>query len=1296
MPTPVRDILFNPLLSTVDEVRTFLRDRAKGTAHVFQRVLHVWDGKDYSTIDLSDKSDAYFLDDTRLNELGGVLGERMAAHEGALAKVMDYEVVTPTELTFDLPLRPGELLCFALSLQGHPNYFDLISCNTYGDTICYNARGNPSITGLRHSGDLLGRGAVLLHTVTAGADLTTDPVAVGVSGYSGHMLHRYKQQNPTVLLIDHAAKTQYMVPVPLSEAAIGKATLCFPVVLERAGNVVRVTILNNPPTQEKIYASSESLPAARPTIRAALHAAADLVGSLPSAMTAPAASDDTSAASAATPAPATSVTVRPDRACVVIAEEGTAPPASETATLVWFGCGISATRVPAMAAASGATVLPCCAGNVLQGGKVLALGRPFTGDLTVYEGAMGGVRVGSVPIVVVSDRMTDQARLLNPYARLNGLFILQPRATYQLSILDQPPARNAYLTDLNINAVTALAGPQSVVVVQLGGNYFFYRGVCWPGVLPVVPGFGADVTDEMTALLSNISVLRDATFVWPSVVDLSRDGGNVYLGTQVVEVSQIGEIFEGMDLQTVLHLRPRIQDVLTQLQCVLNSDNINKVSAELIALLKRKITDVVDGYKRPYVDLVLKCVAGGPAGAETGAAEKRKGELHAAYRGAEREAKEAVQWLIDALGQMVSSRMSSTKGYDLNQIAKKAATASNVADARNMGAEDVANILSAQCGNVGVVLGNVDAGTLRLALEAVAGDRFLTARNAPPLSGRQLLTAAAVRSSAEVSTLLPVMKDIHRGPLSGKKGGAFTWALPQLAPLSDVTQSSVPWPCFDRHVNLSDPSKVYWIDEALLPDIAKLRILSRGTFSNAGNDMGLTKISPSSRNLGFFLIVSLLDLMDSLAESMAPGAKRIDCALGAEETADFHGPLAQTFRGLFGQLFTLMASGTGKPLCTAFQLVMTNPKMEVPDHAEIGIFSSVASLLPHTRWPLHALQRNAKLLLVRALRQNVVDPVTAPIRKAVASMKQAKDRQHLDRKNRELAFLQVANEVIRHLSGAETSAAPAEDEVRAMASRLLTRLPPDGRNDGGLGIVDAYLRELAERGRVTKARQDQVAQTCLDIFMKRSAHFKKAKAVTLKALRAGKDAQVEKVVGQMEEEKESLVAKWGAGDGKVQNWEAYQAAVAGGGQDKVAGDAELGRIPWRVLTGEEAPKGSVSQAVRDILGRDPGGDAGAGQLVSAGGARGPTLQSRSLEDQLRGLQNGGKAAELYVSMRKWNLESFCTAMALPVRSTRTFLACVGLLGDEESRDFLFRTCETLLEGWQSPNDAELHALNAAS
>lgn len=182
-----------------------------------------------------------------------------------------------------------------------------------------------------------------------------------------------------------------------------------------------------------------------------------------------------------------------------------------TTQIVQFGTGIEF-KSDSTSVDSSTVILPCVFGSRLEGPVLLATGIvpvnvPFSDSVSLrkyYEGCK------SVS-VVVNDQMTDNARnLAGPY-RINALFIVQPS--------EGPKGKDitSFLDSVNVNAVTALAGPQSlgtsenlpfrfedlgtqanfsVVVVQVSEKYYFYRGIANRTYLKTSElAFGEDVTD---------------------------------------------------------------------------------------------------------------------------------------------------------------------------------------------------------------------------------------------------------------------------------------------------------------------------------------------------------------------------------------------------------------------------------------------------------------------------------------------------------------------------------------------------------------------------------------------------------------------------------------------------------------------------------------------------------------------------------------------------------------------------------------------------------------------------------
>jgi hypothetical protein len=159
-----------------------------------------------------------------------------------------------------------------------------------------------------------------------------------------------------------------------------------------------------------------------------------------------------------------------------------------------FGTGIELKNSGPVPEDAGTVILPCIFGSQLEGPVLLATGRvpsnvPFLDEhsLRAYYEQLKSV------VVVVDDRMTDNARNLASAYRINALFIVQ------ITPKEEPKDSKDVLSLLdsaNVNAVTALAGPQSLVLVQISGKYYFYRGIANRAHLNTskLP-FGSDVTD---------------------------------------------------------------------------------------------------------------------------------------------------------------------------------------------------------------------------------------------------------------------------------------------------------------------------------------------------------------------------------------------------------------------------------------------------------------------------------------------------------------------------------------------------------------------------------------------------------------------------------------------------------------------------------------------------------------------------------------------------------------------------------------------------------------------------------
>ncbi len=1337
-------IVFNPLLSTKSDVRSYLRTQTPGTAHPFNKVLQVYTGSGneddaFTEVDLTDKPASYFTDATSLNTVGSLLYTRMMAHSQNLAEESTYTVVSSTESFVDIPLVPGKIAFFALSLFSQPTYYDLAVGTSRAEILCYNSHTIPGLQGLWHSGDKRG-GTVLLHSLQMEKNLCdNEPFVVFVSGYTSQHLHRYAAQNPAVLIVNHDTRTLYLVPVPLDRASIGDATVCCSAVGRRLGDKIRFTFLPNPPTCLQIHAGSSRLPRAQTAINAAITMSRDILRKCEERR------HETQLERRPVQASATD---RPDTenskdgdfaisrvSTVAIMEKGTRLPdefASATSHKLWFGSGLEVAfpenlenignketeeTQEVRRGDSDEVILPCCLGNVLEGPKLLALGKPAVGSCSSgYLATM--FKQCKLAIIVVSDVMSDQSRMLNAHERINGLFIVQPEKTYSVAILDKKAAREEYFLDLSVNAVTALAGPQSIIVVQLAENYFFYRGIRWPGVFDTLPEFGADVTDQVHAL-SNDTDSRSETFPWPTRVNISSTGEVYFLGNQV-HVDDISTTFSTMSFATIQEKRADIQDILTQLQTILSVEEVNRFASRLIDTMKKRIQDVVQPVQKPYIDFMVSNFSqkASLTPEQVQRKDMEKTKLHSAYRLAEREALEACQWLIDGLGNLVSTRTSSTKKHDLNQLLRKSKVANNVEDAKNMTLQDVFTVLQNECRTVGVITGNIDNAVFEKMLDAVAKGTLLAAVNSEPLSTMRVSGTATLRSSAEVEAILPIVTSRHNGPLASSDSSSICWAFPQSAPTGDFNQSAIPWPCFDRFVNLQDPADAYWPEVCMDSDIAKLRILTRGTLAAAPKSKRLN-ITPATRDLGMFMVLALLDLMSDFTQGSASrgiitgSSGSLTDKLGLE----FSDPNCQIMRGLFGQLFTIMASGGGKPVSMAWQLVLRNPKLQTPSKDEALIYSAICNLLPHTAWPMNAVKQNVRWLLVRIIREQITDPATEPMRKAILSMEKSAFHDNLQRRNMQLEFLQIAVEVIRALHDKlklhETNETNENDkltaEVKQIAARMLQRQPDnisEGDKRGGFREVLNYLNVLAKCGKTSDTHHAHVLQTCLNMYVKRSGRWKKAKnAVNEKAVATVKNNTgggngAREIALMISDDAKSTSKAWGGYPVKIQNWATYdliikEKSVSEESCGKVSSDAERSRIPWRVFTGEELPAKEVKSIVANVLGdvTETADDSGTIEATNITRTTAATVIVESLDKRLAHIQKSRQAVELAARLESLTVKDVSVMTDIPKESFNVFVTTAIDPEEAVARDKLQRILATLLEGWRNPVVAETNAVN---
>jgi hypothetical protein len=375
---------------------------------------------------------------------------------------------------------------------------------------------------------------------------------------------------------------------------------------------------------------------------------------------------------------------------------------AETAQIIRFGTGIEfkpldgelpTVKQPSM------VVLPCVFGSQLQGPVLLATGTvpynfPFTneGTLRDYYDQLKNV------VVIVDERMTDNARNLASSYRINALFIVQ------LSPEKKPDNTDGILelmNSTNINAVTALAGPQSLVLIQIFDKYYFYRGIANRKHLNTSAlVFGSDVTSTIESIgMESILDPRAAR-----IVNLEDTNPIILpISGHLVQARDLPKLFEGLSVDEIQHMEEDISAAVPQLQSLLNQKDLQELSKSLVSALSAKINHITGPLRSEYIKFFTQEYKNTDP-----ESVKKKNSMLGELRARTKELQKAFETVISSFANMMSSQMTSKRTHDLKRLVRQAQIQGNVEAAKSMTFETLAGYLETYAGDMGVMLLNIE------------------------------------------------------------------------------------------------------------------------------------------------------------------------------------------------------------------------------------------------------------------------------------------------------------------------------------------------------------------------------------------------------------------------------------------------------------------------------------------------------------------------------------------------------------------------------------------------------------
>ncbi|KAF5618652.1 hypothetical protein F52700_12172 [Fusarium sp. NRRL 52700] len=1151
----VRKTFFDPLATSKGRIAELLQALPVGSAHPYspEGILLCRTKNGIEEIDISNYSQDYFFNSVDLGEMGEILLRRMTGFKEHLAVFDDFQIMQAPAATFKIPIVSGQITILAVS-ERTPTYYDFCFADEDCNTCCWLER--TTFSGIKHSGDLLNNQDLLDYVRIDNDTLTEKPICVFISGYTKTRITRFLGSHPALMVADNVDKILYIIPVPLDKATIGDATICCPLVIKRDQDSIICSILPKATTDTNMMCDSKKLisPCFPEAIKSADFTISEPLPTVTTAEKKAEASDEVES----------EVQLSDKKRAVLTTNASNIPSflATSDTQVIRFSTGIEFMTLDANSDQDeSAVILPCIFGSRLQGPMLLSTGStpsnvPFKDEksLCAYYEQLESIAV------VVDERMTDNARNLASGLRINTLFIVQIKTQEKHETEEQI---SAVLSSANINAVTALAGPQSLIVGSIGDKFYFYRGLANHKILDTTKlKFGADITDIITS--NSVDSLLAPKI--PRLVNLS-DANTIYLpySAQVVRPQDLAGIFEGLSIAEINTMHDDITAAVPQLQALLSQKDLQQLSKQLVDTLSAKIDAKMAPFRSEYIAFITANLR-----TDDQAILNKKNRMLGDIRKANKEVQTVLEPVITSLANMISVQTTSKRTHDMKRLMRQAQIQNNVEATKSMTFESLTGLLEKHAEEMGVMLLNIETVPYKEMLAKLKGTT-IDAKPCCALDDRILHL-----DGFDAGIIIEQSQSQHAGPLVSQAGPNHPiLALPYLSQQRGVG-SMLAWVCWDEFVNLKSPYAVRWMEKCNEAHIAALRIMMRDTLSQAVASREYN-FEAGSPEIGHLMSSLLMAAMSKLAAMRTSAPVVLDTA---EDT------VTRLMRGLFGNLMTIAGSGV-RPLSMVWQLFGLNPQYDVPvTDADWVWYENVVELYPYTGWPLKTFNDN----LLKLLDKIIVRVITK--NENVAEIKQSKAYDMVQ-------FCKLRNIQLEHcrtiITVFERMLTTDGIDIAAVAGRLQENVPSElEKQTKGYTRMMRYVGHLA-RGGARRPTDDLVYG---NVYTKRSAAFKDLKIAVALACE-DKDWGVAKENCQAVLELHAeIAAKWQIEPDqlKVQNIHYYRQLIdADVSEDadqevknrtrKIVGrimdDAEKRRIPWQV--GNDAAKNNIEPLDEQFL-----------------------------------------------------------------------------------------------------------------
>lgn len=954
---------FDPLIIKETQVLEKLKYLKNDTAIRFNKYLYFYNSSgNLIKEDISKENESKFISNISLDTAQKNLEQQLDKYKKYLEDISNYSldlILKGSEV--DLGINYSNKITTFVTTNKTHTFFDF-SVYVFDNKINYLKNVNYSTrlfnNELTHSGDI----GDLIHYVKINAK-ANNFYLLTVTGFNRTPLCKFKDQLPSVIGVNHNNKSLFMIPCSLSEVDVGNSCLSIlGIITKKSNNISLYSFsknynVNNVTTGDE---SKETILELKKSIKEYQNFKSS--NKLNKHILKKKKIETKNVEIDKTP-------LHNFTSDILIANQTntTISYKFNNCQYINFSKGLVFSNRPKRIKSN--ISLPSLFGD-LEGSSILALGKHtnITTTLESYHKFLNNTKLG---IIYLSDDWKETITKSTNYV-YNGIFIISTNSYYHnLSIFD-------ILKKINRGG-TIMAGPNSIILVQINEKLYFYRGVRYHYLLETLPEFGEDVTNNFSKdkLKNFISFGGFQTLPWNNVHKFKYD--KVFYNNKKLSINTFIEKIKNYNFTEIKDNQYNLIDALTQLSIIMDSNTLSN----FVNNIREYLDKIINQEKKQYSNIILKNI-------------KNK-KIISTQIGLIRKIQKSIKPLIATLGKLTSQRASNSFESDLRKQIRNNKISQNVSNANKMGIDEITKYVE-EIENW--ALFGVNYTNINPCLELTSKNNFIKTMSTnliPPFTFPH--ETCLVLDELTTACLIEAGTSQINHPFYS----STTLSVPYS--LSKNTISAFPFPLIDKYVEMKIPTKYNWIDETNNPIIATWRIIFRSTIVNsiAGRKYN---IPPASRELTFLIIKILLDSIEKLYDSLS-------CK------PDFNDTSAQILRGLFGLLFTTMASGK-TPTCLIFQLIYPNSKLEIPSKEHLWIIPKIIKVFNYTGWDDTIIKQNTKKLFIRILRKYITDPINKPRRQQISQNNIKKQNEYINSRKIELIWLLIACKVMKQIKQEDT------------------------------------------------------------------------------------------------------------------------------------------------------------------------------------------------------------------------------------------------------------------------------------